>query len=1085
MSRLASMGTKFNSRFAAFPTFLVQYASQYSMAKRNYPRLVRRGAALAASLFVVIALVLPVHPQVLSHAGKGPSAVPAGTQAAPVSNVKPDARKAKQAYEEALQAERREDWAAAYENYSDAVSWAPASHNYLVRREIARSQLVQMKMDAAERDAIFGKFQDAERELASAHSLDPTNDVVSDRLAEISAIDHTEAPQIPVEVPLAEGIHLAYQAGKRNFDYRGDTRGVYQEVARQFGVEVAFDEELGSRTVHFRIDDVDFPEAMRLVGELTGTFWQPLTKRLFFVAEDTPAKRSAYEISVMRTMLLPASDTADEMTQISRVVRDIAGITRSELNTSSHSLTLRASPHAMAIASDLIDDLDKPASELVLEIEVLEVDRNYAHTVGITPPQSAQVFSVTPQEVQEAQQSGAGLLAVLEQIFGTPSALSGLTAAQIQAELASGQLTLPSTFPFLVFGGGYTTYLARLPGAAGTLSQMLSLVQHGRRILLRAEDGQEATFFVGERYPIALATYSPNLTNSLATVISSQFPITDYPTGVNPMSPKFVATASLRNNGINDLIVANSADNNLSIFLGNTSATTSGVGDGTFAPTPPAAAPTVATGTNPVWIATGNFVKTNSFIDLAVANNAPSPSSISISILLGNGDGTFTAAPSLTTMISNPVAVAAADFNGDGNTDLAVVNSGTNSVSIFLGDGTGAFTPLAQTVPTGNNPSSIAVGDFNGDGKMDFAVTNANDNTVSVFLGNGDGTFTQAPLSPYVVGNTPVFVSAARLATSITASAPPPPPLDLAVANNAGASVSVLLGKGDGTFNPAVNYAAGNGPTSIAVAPFALSGFNDLAVTDQTDNTVSFLLNTSSVSTASGLFSSPQPLSLSHDTNPLSIATADFNGDMRPDMAVAENGTNELSVILDELNFSNAVSNLGALPASSTFPSIQYMDIGLKIKATPRVHPDGDVTLKLDIEISSLTNLSNNGNPVINNDSVEQTVRVKQNETATLAGILEPQVTSAINGTPGLADLPVIGWLGKNQSTQNQDTELLIMITPRIIELTPRKDHTIYAGQGSSEGSEGGGSPAPEPQTASPPYRGSPPSEGPRYTPPK
>ncbi len=1084
------MGTKFNSRFAAFPTFLVQYASQYSMTKRNHPRFVRRGPALAAFLFVVIALVLPAHPQVLSQAGKSPAAAPAGTQAAPVPTVKPDAKKAKQAYEEGLQAEKKEDWAAAYENYSDAVTWAPASHNYLVRREIARSQLVQMKMDDAERDAISGKFQDAERELASAHSLDPTNDVVSDRLAEISAIDHTEAPQTPVEIPLAEGIHLAYQAGKRNFDYRGDTRGVYQEVARQFGVEVAFDEELGSRTVHFRIDDVDFPEAMRLVGELTGTFWQPLTKRLFFVAEDTPAKRSAFEMSVIRTMLLPASDTPDEMTQISRVVRDIAGITRSELNTSSHSLTLRASPHAMAIASDLIDDLDQPASELVLEIEVLEVDRNYAHTLGITPPQTAQAFSINSQEVQEAEQSASGLLTVLEQIFGTPSAISGLTAAQIQAELASGQLTLPSSFPFIVFGGGYTTYLARLPGAAGNLSQMLSLVQHGRRILLRAEDGQEATFFVGERYPIALGAYSPNLANSVATVISSQFPITDYPTGMNPKSPSFVATASLRSNGINDLIVANSTDNNLSVFLGNVNATNSLIGAGTFVQ-PSAPTALFPSDTDPVWIATGTFNTTNSIVDLAVANKT----SNTVTILLGDGLGNFppTGVSELSTGPGTaPVAVVAAPFNTNNNsfTDLAVVNSGNNTVSIFLGNNDGTFTPVAQTVATGPNPSSIAVGDFNGDGKMDFAVTNAGNNTVSVFLGNGNGTFTQALNSPYVVGNNPVFVSAAEFTTSGH--------LDLAVANNgapagtlSGNSVSILLGNGDGTFNTAVNYAAGNGPTSIAVAQIALSGSNDLAVTDQTDNAVSILLNT-----GSGVFAPNQELSLSPDTNPLSIVSADFNGDTRPDAAVAENGTNELSVIINELNFSNAASSLLSNSSSSAFPSIQYMDIGLKIKATPRVHPDGDVTLKLDMEISSLTNLSNNGNPVINNDSVEQTVRVKQNETATLAGILEPQVTSAINGTPGLADLPVVGWLGKNETTQNQDTELLIMITPRMIELTPRKDHTIYAGQGSSEAPEGGVSPVPEPQNGSSPNggegqggrgssQGSPQPEGPRYTPPQ
>ncbi len=1064
------------------------------MAKWNCPRLVRSGAALATSLLIVVALVAPAHPQAVPQVPKNPAAASPRTEPAAPPSVKPDPKRAKEAYDEGLLGEKNQDWSAAFENYSDAVRWAPDNHKYLMSRELARSQLVQMRMDAAERDAISGKFEDAERELESAHSLDPTNTVVSERLAEISSIASTAAPQIPAELPLAGEVHLAYQEGKRTLDYRGDTRGVYQEVARQFGVEVAFDEDMRSRTVRLQVGDVDFPQAMQILGDMTGTFWRPLTKRLFFVANDTPEKRRDYDVSVVRTILLPASDTADQMTEVLRVVRDIAGITRSNLDTSGHSITLRASPRAIAIASDLVDDLEQPSSELVLEIEVLEVDRNYAHTLGITPPQTAHVYSINSQEVQEAEQSTSGLLTVLEQIFGTPSSLSGLTPAQVQAELASGQISA-STFPFVVFGGGLTTFLGTAQGAAANLSQMLSLVQHGRRILLRAEDGQPATFFVGERYPVALGAYSANLTSSVAAVSSSELPITDYATG---KSPSFVATASLRNNGINDLIVANSTDDNLSVFLGNASASNTSVGDGTFATQ--VITPLPSGDTDPVWIATGIFdtqsppfvILPNPLnnIDLAVANKT----SNTVTILLGDGRGNFppTGVSDLTGLDA-PVAIAAADFNGDGKTDLAVVNSGSDSVSIFLGNGDGTFTlvlptfPATKTLPTGNNPSSIAVGDFNGDGKMDIAVTNKDDNTVSVFLGNGDGTF-QAP-TEYTVGASPVWVSAADLNGDDI--------LDLAVANNADNTVSILFGNasatnsnvGNGTFSSAVNYPAGNGPTSIAVANLNLANLPpDLAVTDQTNNAVSILLNE-----GSGVFGLNQELSLSPDTDPLSIVSADFNGDMRPDAAVAENGTNELSVILNEINFSNSASSLLSNSSSGAYPSIQYMDIGLKIKATPRVHPDGDVTLKLDIEISSLTDLSNNGNPVINNDSVEQTVRVKENETATLAGILEPQVTSAINGTPGLADLPVIGWLGKNQNTQTQDTELLIMITPRMIELTPHKNHVIYAGQGSPEGPTGGGNIMPEPQNVSspnnggqgqrPPAESQPPPEGPRYTP--
>src|SRR5208283_4076078 len=116
---------------------------------------------------------------------------------------------------------------------------------------------------------------------------------------------------------------------------------------------------------------------------------RPLASRLFFVSQDTPQKRKDYEPSVVRSILLPASETTEQMTETLRLVRDITGITRSNLDTSARTITLRASPQAIAIASDLVDDLQKPTSELILEMEVLEVDRNVARQLGITPPQSS------------------------------------------------------------------------------------------------------------------------------------------------------------------------------------------------------------------------------------------------------------------------------------------------------------------------------------------------------------------------------------------------------------------------------------------------------------------------------------------------------------------------------------------------------------------------------------------------------------------------------------------------------------------------------------------------------------------------
>src|SRR2546426_869438 len=137
---------------------------------------------------------------------------------------------------------------------------------------------------------------------------------------------------------------------------------------------------------------------------------------------------------------------------------------------------------------------------------------------------------------------------------------------------------------------------------------------------------------------------------------------------------------------------------------------------------------------HPTFVAAGDF-NGDRVQDLAVANF----DSNTISVLLGNGDGTFRATPA-DGGGGNAFTVGGGDFNGDGMPDLAVANFDSNNVSVLLGNGDGTFkAPLAFAV--GANPPSVAAGDFNGDGKLDLVVANNGSNTVSVLLGNGDGTF--------------------------------------------------------------------------------------------------------------------------------------------------------------------------------------------------------------------------------------------------------------------------------------------------------------------------------------------------------
>ena len=190
-------------------------------------------------------------------------------------------------------------------------------------------------------------------------------------------------------------------------------------------------------------------------------------------------------------------------------------------------------------------------------------------------------------------------------------------------------------------------------------------------------------------------------------------------------------------------------------------------------------------------------------LDLVVTNAG----SNSISVLLGNGDGTFKT-PVSYAVGRNPTAVVAADFYGLGRPDLAVVNYDDNSVSILYGVGDGTFL-LVRTLAVGVGPNHAAAADLNRDGKLDLVVTNYAGNSVSVLLGNGNGTFAPAV-------NTAVPGAAFVVIGDINYDEVP----DLAVANYNNNTVTMLQGNGDGSLQDAVVYNVGAGPYSMVLGYF-------------------------------------------------------------------------------------------------------------------------------------------------------------------------------------------------------------------------------------------------------------------------
>jgi len=355
---------------------------------------------------------------------------------------------------------------------------------------------------------------------------------------------------------------------------------------------------------------------------------------------------------------------------------------------------------------------------------------------------------------------------------------------------------------------------------------------------------------------------------------SSLLPVTSLNSG------NTVLTADFNGDGIPDLVILGNGI--LSVLLGN--------GDGTFtaAPSPPADLPGA--------IAVGDFNE-DGIPDLAVVTAFDEGNS---EVLLGNGDGTFTqAGGSFGTIDGDYVftssAIAAGDFNGDGKLDLAVDcarigDSPCNMLLILAGNGDGTFMqpssiPFAQS----DSPSAIAVGDFNGDGQPDLAVTNSGANGVNVFL-NREGNLSAVPAIP-ATGDNPSSIAAADFNGDGK--------LDLAVANAGSGDVTILLGKGDGTFRVEASPTAGMAPNSIAVGDFNGDGVPDLAVANAGSGDVTILLGK-----GDGTFrAAASPAAGAGST---SIVVADFNGDGRDDLVIANSADSSATALLAETSLAIA-----------------------------------------------------------------------------------------------------------------------------------------------------------------------------------
>jgi hypothetical protein len=311
---------------------------------------------------------------------------------------------------------------------------------------------------------------------------------------------------------------------------------------------------------------------------------------------------------------------------------------------------------------------------------------------------------------------------------------------------------------------------------------------------------------------------------------------------------------------------------------------------------------------------------------------------------------------------SHPASVAVADFNRDGHLDVAVVNASENSVSMFLGDGNGAFTPASRSPFKVNTcvilgvelcnslPTAVAVGDFNGDGKLDLAVTNipldplsllggafrgSVGGNVAILLGDGTGNF-GGPSNFGTGGDFPTSVAVGNFKKRGYNNGKPYN--DLAVTNLNSSQLSILVNDngGGGTFSQVGSpIGVGSRPTSVAVYDFDQDGNDDVAVTTAGNNAVEIFMGD-----GTGKFTANINSPVAVGRGPSALALADFNGDGKMDLAVADLSGSTVSVSLGD--------------GTGTFPTVTDYPVG----RSPSAIAVGDFNQdgKLDLAVANRLN---------------------------------------------------------------------------------------------------------------------------------
>ena len=415
---------------------------------------------------------------------------------------------AKKLYDAGQLAEAKEDVITAYEDYAQAFKKDPKNLNYKTAWQRTRFAAGAAHVSRGEKLRQQGNNSEALTEFVHALDIDASNAVAQQDIQEIKKKLSIPFPEKETSVSPDEQSRVSDMGGPvllkpisndpLTLRMTEDSKVVYETVGKASGINVLFDPEYTSKRIQVGLANVSLRDALRILATLSGTFWHAITPNTIFVAADTRAKRQQLEEQAVQAFYLSNVSQQNDLNDIQTALRNLLPNAKLYGVPSQNAIVMHGTPDELLLSQRLIEDLDKPRPEVVVDVSLIEVDRDRTRTIGLELPGS---FGVTLQPPNATSTSG-----------------SGTTTAGTTQNLTLNNLANLNGTEFAV--------------TVGTATANLLLSDSNTRILqnptVRATDGQKADLKVGQRIPVATGSYQTGAATAVvSSLVNTQFQYLD------------------------------------------------------------------------------------------------------------------------------------------------------------------------------------------------------------------------------------------------------------------------------------------------------------------------------------------------------------------------------------------------------------------------------------------------------------------------------------------------------------------------------------------------------------------------------